>query len=80
MPLSLEFHAYTKNTLPEDHFDIGRATVALHNKMRAGLNSRHYFVYKMLFMDGISEEEVARILGYKSNEKGRKRATSRLKI
>ena len=79
MPLSLEFHTYTQNTDPEDHFDIGRATNTLHMRMKIVLTTRHYFVYKMLFIDGISEEEVARILGYKSNEKGRKAGYKQIK-
>jgi len=79
MPLSLEFHAYTKNTNPEDHFDISRATISLHIRIKAALTSKHYLVYKMLFIDGISEEEVARILGYKSNEKGRKAGYKQIK-
>ena len=41
MPLSLEFHAYTQNTEPEDHFDIGRATNAMHARMRGTLTPRH---------------------------------------
>jgi len=79
MPLSLEFHAYTQNTNPSDHFDISRATSTLHSKMMQVLTPRHFFVYKMLFVDGISEEEVARILGYKSNEKGRKAGYKQIK-
>lgn len=79
MPLSLEFHAYTKNTNPEDHFDISRATISLHIRIKAALTSKHYLVYKMLFIDGIGEEEVARILGYKSNEKGRKAGYKQIK-
>ena len=79
MPLSLEFHAYTQNTEPEDHFDISRATNTLHGRMRANLTPRHYFVYKMIFIDGINEEEVARILGYKSNETGRKAGYKQIK-
>ena len=79
MPLSLEFHTYSHNTAPEDHFDISRATNTLHGRMRTLLTTRHYFVYKMLFIDGIAEEEVARILGYKSNEKGRKAGYKQIK-
>jgi DNA-directed RNA polymerase specialized sigma24 family protein len=79
MPLPLEFHAYTQNTNPSDHLDISRATSTLHAKMMSYLTPRHYFVYKMLFIDGISEDEVARILGYKSNEKGRKAGYKQIK-
>ena len=79
MPLSLEFHGYTQNTEPEDHFDISRATSTLHHRMHEVLTARHYFVYKMLFIDGISEEEIARVLGYKSNEKGRKAGYKQIK-
>ena len=79
MPLSLEFHGYTQNTAPEDHFDISRATSTLHHRMHEALTARHYFVYKMLFIDGISEEEIARVLGYKSNEKGRKAGYKQIK-
>jgi len=79
MPLSLEFHSYTQNTEPSEHFDISRATSTLHAKMMNRLTPRHFFVYKMLFVDGISEVEVARILGYKSNEKGRKAGYKQIK-
>ena len=79
MPLSLEFHEYTQNTDPEDHFDISRATFNLHGRMKEMLTARHYFVYKMLFIDGISEVEIAHVLGYKSNEKGRKAGYKQIK-
>ena len=79
MPLPLDFHEYTNNTEPEDHFDMMRATKSLHVRMQFVLTPRHYFVYKMLFMDGIDEDEVAKILGYKSNEKGRKAGYKQIK-
>jgi len=65
--------------LPEDHYDISSAVLSMHLRMRQFLNDRHYIIYKMLFVDHIEEETVAKVLGYKSNEKGRKAGYKQIK-
>jgi len=71
IPVSLEFHAHERHTSPEDHLCIDDAAKRLHSEMRKSLSSKHFFIYKMLFIDGLTDPEVARILGYKSSEPGR---------
>ena len=63
----------------EYHYDIGGAVLSMHLRMRQFLNDRHYIIYKMLFIDHIEEETVAKVLGYKSNEKGRKAGYKQIK-
>lgn len=79
IPVSLETNIYDKCTLPEDHYDISGAVSSMHLRMRQFLNDRHYIIYKMLFVDHIEEETVAKVLGYKSNEKGRKAGYKQIK-
>ena len=40
--------------------------------MKKKLNDKHYFIYKMLFIDGLEEEEIAELLRFKTSEKNRK--------
>jgi len=56
-----------------DHeaFNIDVAAEKLHEQMKIHLNEKHYNVYKMLYIDHMSHEEIAKKLGYISNEKGR---------
>ena len=51
----------------------------MHLKMREYLSDRHFIIYKMLFIDHLDEELVAKVLGYKSNEKGRKAGYKQIK-
>lgn len=79
IPVSLETNEYDRSTSPEDHYEIQNAIGLMHLKMREHLNDRHYIIYKMLFIDNIEEETVAKVLGYKSNEKGRKAGYKQIK-
>ena len=79
IPLSLETNEFDLFTVPEDHYNISDAVVSMHLRMRQYLNDRHYIIYKMLFVDHVDEETVARVLGYKSNEKGRKAGYKQIK-
>jgi len=51
----------------------------VHSAMETNLSEKHYKIYKMLFIDSMSEEEVADVLGYKTNEVGRKRGYKQIK-
>lgn len=79
VPVSLDTFSYKK----DDNTSIGSCLLSaehrLHKLMKKNLNDKHYFVYKMLFIDHIDEEEIARILGYKTNETGRKAGYKQIK-
>ena len=50
-----------------------------HKQMKEELNERQFWIYSMLFIEEISEEEVALKLGYKTSEKGRKAGYKQIK-
>lgn len=79
IPVSINDHEHQNYTFPEDHLDIEEATEKLHKRMKEILTQRHYFIYKMIFIDGLSDSEVAKILGYKTNENGRSDGYKQLK-
>ena len=62
-----------------DTFDINVAQEKLHNEMEKSLPPKQFQIYKLLFIENRDEEEVANILGYKSNEKGRKAGYKQIK-
>jgi|TARA_B100000287_G_C20541016_1_gene744657 DNA-directed RNA polymerase specialized sigma24 family protein len=79
IPVSLEVNQFDRHTNPEDHYNIHQAIDSMHLKMREYLSDRHFIIYKMLFIDHLDEELVAKVLGYKSNEKGRKAGYKQIK-
>jgi len=79
IPVSLEKVTYKKTSEFSDHISMYSAENKLHTVMRENLSNRHFFIYKMLFIDCVDEEQVAKILGYKTNEKGRKAGYKQIK-
>lgn len=57
---------------PEDGVDIEKGVVNLHEKMRERLTPNQFKIYSQLFIEGKSEEEVAKEMGYKTTEKNRR--------
>jgi hypothetical protein len=68
----LESVGYYNNKSFNGGFDLDKAEKKLHSIMKEKLNDKHYFIYKMLFIDGLEEEEVAELLRFKTSEKNRK--------
>jgi DNA-directed RNA polymerase specialized sigma24 family protein len=65
--------------ITQDVFNIDNATLRLHEAMKQTLPPKQYEVYHMLFVEHQEEEDVAKALGYKSNEKGRKAGYKQIK-
>lgn len=73
-----------KMTLPIEHFmneqdigyhdtqDIDVVAKTIHAKMKTILKPIEWIIYKSLFIEHLSEEEVAAKMGYKSNETNRR--------
>jgi hypothetical protein len=59
--------------------DYIKAESKLHSLMEKNLSSKHFFIYKMFFIDCLSDDEVAGILKFKTNEKGRKAGYKQIK-
>ena len=47
--------------------------------MKKVLNDRQYKIYSLLFIKHLAEEEVAKEMGYKTTEKGRKAGYKQIK-
>jgi len=60
-------------------FDIERSRDKLNILMKKYLNTKQYVVYDMLYIQHLNAEEVAKKLGYKSNERGRKAGYKQIK-
>ena len=65
--------------IKSDVFNIDNAASKLHSEMKKSLPDKQFYIYKLLFIDHKEEEEVAKLLGYKSNEKGRKAGYKQIK-
>lgn len=54
-----------------DHIDYESSSAKLHLKMKECLSHSQYKIYDLLIIQNLSDKEVARILKFKSSEKGR---------
>ena len=79
MAVTLEAEKSEVLKLSADSFDIIRAEQRLHEEMEKHLPKKQFFIYNLLFIQHKDEEEVADILGYRSNEKGRKAGYKQIK-
>ena len=53
-------------------FDFTVSLEKLNGQMKIRLSNIHYTAYRMLYFEKNSEEDVAKFMGYKTNEKKRK--------
>ena len=79
MALALENHSHEVNVMKDHNFDIMRAHEKLNAQMKKELSIKQYKVYELLFINHVDEEEVARQMGYKTSEKGRKAGYKQIK-
>lgn len=80
VPVSLEHHknSYLSTQAPVD-YNFERANKNLHNLMKEQLSDRHFFIYKMMFIDKLPDADIAKILNFKTNEVGRKAGYKQIK-
>ena len=71
IPLRLDAQEYESSIFQGDSFQIDRAIELIRENLKEELSERHYSIYNMLFIENKTEDEVARFLGYKTNESGR---------
>lgn len=63
--LPLENHVQEVNSIQSDFIDIEGAKGVIDLKMKEKLNKHEYMIYKLLYVDGKSEKEVGKLMGYK---------------
>tara|TARA_R110002051_G_scaffold78419_2_gene141958 strand:- start:2225 stop:2929 length:705 start_codon:yes stop_codon:yes gene_type:complete len=59
--------------------DMEQSVERLHQKMKEKLSPKKFQIYKMLYIDFLEKEEVAKSMGYKSTEKNRKAGYKHIK-
>tara|TARA_Y100000310_G_scaffold13881_1_gene14184 strand:+ start:3672 stop:4397 length:726 start_codon:yes stop_codon:yes gene_type:complete len=71
IPLPMENHSHEVKSITGIGFDIEKNAKALHKKMKGVLKPTEWKVYQALYIDQKSEEEAAKVMGYKTTEKNR---------
>lgn len=80
MTVSLENHKnYHLNFESAVDYDYKSAENKLHSLMKQNLNDKQFLVYKMFFIDHLTDDQVAKILKFKTNERGRKAGYKQIK-
>ena len=79
MAVTIENHAGEVACMTDKQIDIDSAALKLNDQMKKVLPEKQYKVYKMLYVDHMDEVEVAKVMGYKTSEKGRKAGYKQLK-
>lgn len=79
LPLALENHQQEVFSISRTEFNFGDSIEKLHIEMKMILNTKHYKVYEDLFIKNLPEDEVAKDLGYTTNEKNRKAGYKQIK-
>ena len=79
LPLPLEHHAQEVYDKPNTNIDIERGIISIDKQMKKVLKPVEYRVFKYLYIDGGKEENIAKILGFKTTEAGRSAGYRQLK-
>ena len=79
LPLALENHHQEVFSIASREFNLIDSIGKLHVEMKIILTKKHYEVYEDLFVKNLSEDEVAKKLGYTTNEKNRKAGYKQIK-
>ena len=78
--VSLENHKnYHASLVQNEPHDFLNAEQKLHILMKENLNDKYFLIYKMFFIDCLTDEQVARFLKFKTTEKGRKAGYKQIK-
>jgi RNA polymerase sigma factor (sigma-70 family) len=72
LPVTLENHTQEVHNIIEDEIDIERAAKNIHAKMQQILKPIEWKFYELYYIKHKSEEESAKLMGYKTTEKNRK--------
>lgn len=79
--LSLDSHLHEVCGNAENHLDmdIQAASLKLIKELKLILNDRQFKAFELLYMKNLSDEEVAKQMGFKSTESGRKAGYKQIK-
>lgn len=77
--MRLDAKEYESTEFSANTFNVDLAIVAVQKHLKEELSERHYKIYNMLFIQNMSEDDVAKELGYRSSEQGRKAGYKQIK-
>jgi len=79
MASTIENHEHEVGAMRDRSFDISIAQEKLNVHMKQELSEKQFQVYDLLFIQHMDEEDVAKRMGYKTSEKGRKAGYKQIK-
>lgn len=68
IPLPLENHLQEVESISSDFINYDAAAEIIHARIKLKLTKVQFKVYQMLYIDNLSEDEIARQMDYKKNE------------
>jgi DNA-directed RNA polymerase specialized sigma24 family protein len=71
MAAPLEGYEYSQASSVSTFMDWEKAQLKLNIELKKVLTEKQFKIYSLLFVENLEEEEVAKIMGYKTSEKGR---------
>lgn len=69
--LPLENHVQEVNSIQSDFLNIGEAKTLIDAKIKLKLTNHEYKIYKLLFIQGKSEADVGKLLGYRKKPRAK---------
>lgn len=63
--LPLENHAQEVNSIQGDFINIEESKVIIDARMRDKLDEHEYSIYRMIYIDGVAEKDIGKLLGYR---------------
>lgn len=72
LPLPIENHQQEVFSLTSEKIDIERSAENLHEKMKSILKPIEWKIYNWLYIEHKTEEQVAKLMSYKTTESGRR--------
>ena len=79
MPVSMENLSTEMSSMEINNENLPNAIKKLNDLMKVNLSEKHFLIYTMLFIENMPEEDIAKKLGYKTSEKGRKAGYKQIK-
>ena len=79
MPVPMENIPVEVNAMKYENSEIDSAINKISKILKENLSEKLYNIYKMLFIENIPEEDVAKTLVYRTSEKGRKAGYKQIK-
>ena len=71
LPVPIEYYTQELHSMESNYFDMERGAANLHKKLKEKLKPNEWKVYQLLYIEHKTDEEIAKLMHYKTSEKGR---------